>query len=176
MEQTLQALGGILLKAIPTILIVLVVHFYLKRMLFRPLERVLHERDEVTAGARKLADRAFAHAEQKAAEYEAALRQARAEAFREQETIRRSLLDEQNQQVEAARARTSEMVRSAKQQIEQDAEAARRGLAETAASLADQIAAALLSGGYGGPEAGNTVGVGGSTADRGQGPEGRSRR
>ena len=36
MEQTLQALAGILLKAIPTIFLLLFLYFYLKLMLFGP--------------------------------------------------------------------------------------------------------------------------------------------
>lgn len=146
MEQTLHALGGILLKAIPTVLILLLVHFYLKRMLFRPLEKVLHQRDEATAGARRLAEAVFARAGQKSAEYEAAIQQARVEAFREQEAIRARWLDEQNQQVEAAKGRNAGMVRAAKDQIDRDAGSAREVLSETTAQLADQIVAAVLEG------------------------------
>ena len=36
MEKTLDALAGILLRAIPTVLIVLLLHWYLKAMLFQP--------------------------------------------------------------------------------------------------------------------------------------------
>ncbi len=55
MEATLAALGGILLKAIPTLLIVLLLHFYLKATFFKPLEKVLHERYNATEGSRKMA-------------------------------------------------------------------------------------------------------------------------
>ena len=50
MDQTLHALGGILLKSIPTVVLLLFLYFYLKSMLFGPLTRVLKQRDELTAG------------------------------------------------------------------------------------------------------------------------------
>ena len=55
MDATLHALGEILLKAVPTVLLVVVLHFYLKYVFFRPLKKVLAERYDATEGARKLA-------------------------------------------------------------------------------------------------------------------------
>ena len=43
MDATLLALGGILLKAVPTFLLVILLNFYLKAMFFKPLEKVLRE-------------------------------------------------------------------------------------------------------------------------------------
>src|SRR5690242_1574150 len=88
MEQTLHALGGLFLNALPTFLLLIVLHFYLKGIFFKPMTRVLQERYEATEGARKRADESLAKAAGKAAEYEAALRDARAEVYREQEAER----------------------------------------------------------------------------------------
>ena len=66
MEQTLQALGGILLKAIPTVILLLILHAYLRAVLFTPLEKMLRQRGELTEGARKAADQSLAAAEAKA--------------------------------------------------------------------------------------------------------------
>ena len=44
MEATLRALSGILLHAIPTFLLVIFLHFYLKYMFFKPLGKVLQAR------------------------------------------------------------------------------------------------------------------------------------
>src|SRR5579862_667400 len=101
MEQIIQSLGGILLKAIPTVFILLLLHFYLKAMLFGPLARVLKERDELTVGARKAAEQSLAAAERKAQEYESKLREARAEVYRQQEETRRVWLEEQTAQIAA---------------------------------------------------------------------------
>src|SRR5580698_8581968 len=65
MEQTLHDLSGILLRAIPSAFLLIVVHFYLKGMLFKPLQKVLKQREELTAGARKAADESLAAAERK---------------------------------------------------------------------------------------------------------------
>jgi len=76
MEEILQALGGILLRAIPTVILLILVHFYLKRMLFRPLEQTLAKRREQTDGAQEAARASLARAEEKAAMYELALKEA----------------------------------------------------------------------------------------------------
>ena len=57
MDATLHALGEILLKAVPTVLLVVVLHFYLKYVFFKPLKKVLEERYNATEGARKLSGR-----------------------------------------------------------------------------------------------------------------------
>ena len=73
MEETLRQLGGILLRAVPTFIFVVLLHLYLKYIFFKPLERVLRERYDATEGARKLAEESIARAAQKADEYEAAI-------------------------------------------------------------------------------------------------------
>jgi F-type H+-transporting ATPase subunit b len=145
MEQTLQALGGILLKSIPTVVLVLFLHFYLKKMLFGPLERVLKQRDEATIGARKAAEESFANAEKRAAEYEAAIRDARAEVYKEQEAVRNSLISEQDTRIQQARHSIEGLVNEARIRIEAETETARRTLADSAGLLADQIADQVLA-------------------------------
>jgi len=74
MDATLHALGGILLRAIPTFLLVVFLQVYLKMMFFKPLEKVLKQRYDATEGARKLAEQSLERASAKTAEYEAAVR------------------------------------------------------------------------------------------------------
>ena len=83
MDETLRQLGGILLRAVPTFLLVVLLHFYLKFIFFKPLGRILRQRYDATEGARKLAEASLAKASEKAAEYEAALRAVRAETYKE---------------------------------------------------------------------------------------------
>src|ERR1017187_6533948 len=144
MEQTLQALSGILLKAIPTIVLVLILHFYLKRMLFGPLDRVLKQRDEATSGARKAAEESLSRAERRAAEYEAAIREARAGVYREQEEARKQLLADQNAHIRDSRARFEAMIQEARSRIQGEAEIAKRSLSDSAGVLADPIAHSVL--------------------------------
>jgi len=144
MEETLQALGGILLKAIPTIILLIVLHFYLKAMLFGPLDRMLKQRRALTEGARETAEASLAAANRKAEEYEAKLRDARAAVYKQQEEIRKGWLDEQAKQVAEARTRNETAVKAARDGIAQDAAAARKSLQDTSAAVADQIVAMVL--------------------------------
>src|SRR5579862_3718628 len=108
MEQILNALGGLALKAIPTICIFVLLYFYIKAMLFRPLEKVLTERDALTEGAKKAAEAAFAAAERKQKEYEQKFAEAQAEVYRIQEETRRQWLEAQASQIADARKRMEE--------------------------------------------------------------------
>jgi len=145
MEQTLHALGGILLKSIPTVVLLLFLYFYLKSMLFGPLNRVLQQRDELTAGTRHAAQKSLKDAERKVSEYEAKMREARAEVYREQEETRKQWLADQARQIDSARERTGRSVQQAKEEIMAEVTGARQSLAESSSALADQIANSLLA-------------------------------
>jgi F-type H+-transporting ATPase subunit b len=144
MQETLNALGGILQKASITVVLLIILHFYLKAVLFGPLDRVMQKRRELTEGARKTAEESHAAAARKADEYEAKLRDARAVVYKQQEEIRKRWLDEQAQQVAEARARSEATVKSAREALAQDAAAARKSLQDTSAAVADQIVAMVL--------------------------------
>ena len=144
MQETLQALGGILLKAIPTVIFLIILHFYLKAVLFGPLDRMLKQRRELTEGARKVAEDSLAAATRKAEEYEAKLRDARAVVYKQQEEIRKRWLEEQAQQVADARASSESAVKAAREALALDADVARKSLQESSKAVADQIVATVL--------------------------------
>lgn len=144
MEQTLQALGGIFLKAIPTIVLVVFLYIYLRIMLFGPLQKTLQRRDQLTAGAKKTAEDSLAAAERKAAEYEAKLAEARSEVYKQQEETRKAWLADQAAQVAEARGRVEAQVKQARFDIAGEAAAARQNLLDTSGVLADQIASMVL--------------------------------
>lgn len=146
MDATLHDLGGLLLKAIPTLLLLLIVHVYLKRMFFRPMREVLAKRREATEGARKSAEALVAKASEQAAALEASLHQAREAIYREQEEARRRWIGEQTARLEEARRSSRDLIQQAKQQLEMEAAAAKRDLTATTAALADQIARSILEG------------------------------
>ena len=145
MEQTLHALQGILLKSIPTICLLVFLYFYLKLMLFGPLQQVLKKRDALTIGTRQAADQSLKEAEHKVQEYEARLREARAEVYREQEDLRQGWLADQAGQIAQAREASAAKLAQAREQMAADTAAARESLADSSSALADQIAAAVLS-------------------------------
>lgn len=144
MDSTLQALGGILLKAIPTLILLFIVNIYLRSVFFKPLEEILKKRREMTEGAREAAEASFKRADERSAEYEAKLREARSEMYREHEKMRRSWIDDQAHALDETRKRTHELVQNAKAAIDKDVEASKNELATYADSLADQIAGSLL--------------------------------
>ncbi|MEN6535768.1 MAG: hypothetical protein ABFD60_03040 [Bryobacteraceae bacterium] len=146
MQEILHSLGGLLLKALPTFFLVVLLHFYLKRVFFRPLDKVLRERGEATEGARKAADESLATASRMSAEYEQAVRTVRGDIYREQEETRRRWRQEQAQTLEEARLKTGETVREAKNQIAAEAAEARQALAAESERLAGEIVESILKG------------------------------
>lgn len=146
MEQILDFLKGLAPRALPTFLLVILLHWYLKKVLFQPMERVMEERRRRTAGSVEASEAAVAQAREKMEAYEKSLGDARAEIYRQQEESRRKLGEQQAAAVEAARSEAAVRVAAAKAEIAAEAERASAGLAAEADRLADQIASAVLAG------------------------------
>jgi F-type H+-transporting ATPase subunit b len=146
MDAILRALGEILLNAVPTFLLVFILTFYLKKVFFQPMEKVLRERFEATEGARKLADQALARASARTAQYEAAIRAARSEIYQSQEQFYKELQESQAAQIVAARQSAGEHVHEAKADLAREVEAARASLAQASEGLAAEIADRMVRG------------------------------
>jgi F0F1-type ATP synthase membrane subunit b/b' len=146
MEQIVRTLQDILVRAIPTLILVIALHWYLKKVLIEPMQRVLAERRKRTEGAVEAAESAVAQAAEKMAAYEKALAEARAGIYAGQEENRKRLGTEQAAAVEAARGKAAAQVAAARVEIAAEAEAARAGLAAESDRLAEQIAQAVLAG------------------------------
>ena len=146
MDKMLSDVGAILLRAIPTFILVIFLFFYLKNMFFGPLEKVLAERRSKTDGARKQAKHSIEAAEMRVAQYEAQLHAARTEVFAKVDAERKQWNDVHAAQIAAAREKSLAQVKDARMQIAQQAEAARGTLATEAETLAAQIAATVLKG------------------------------
>ena len=144
MEATLHALGQILVQALPTFVLVLLLFVYLRSVFFKPLERVLAERDEATEGARQKAAAALDRAQAKVDAYEEQMRAARNEIYREHEEVRLKWRDDQTAQVAAARQRTEVLVKEAKATVAAEASQAKATLAANSQALADEITKAIL--------------------------------
>lgn len=144
MEKTLHDLGLILLYALPTFFLVLLLHVYLRVVLFKPLARTLEQRREATEGAREAAAASLDRAARKASEYEEALRVARNEIYREQEIIRAQWRDEQTARVAEARTRAEQLVKEAKAGLAAEVAQARTTLESQSRELADSITRTVL--------------------------------
>jgi F-type H+-transporting ATPase subunit b len=134
-----------MLKAIPTIIILILLFWYFRAMLFQPLGRVLKQREELTEGARRAAEKSLKLAESKQQEYEKKFAEARADVYKFQEETRKKWLDEHAAHIADAKAKSEATVREAKDQIAKEAAAARVNLTEASASLAAEIADTILN-------------------------------
>src|SRR6185437_5323359 len=105
MDVILHQLGELLLKAVPTFILVVLLQFYLKRVFFKPLEKILKQRYDATEGAKKAAEESLQRAAAKAAEYEAAMRAARTDVYQAQEQFHRELQEREAAQILEARQR-----------------------------------------------------------------------
>jgi F-type H+-transporting ATPase subunit b len=145
MNDTLLALGDLLVKAIPTILFFILLTAYLKRVFFRPMAAILDQRKKATEGVRELAQRAFEAAEQKSSEFERALQMARAQIHEEHEALRRAWEQEQVEAIAKARAEADARIEQAKQDIARDLETVEAELNSSIEPLSERIVNSLLS-------------------------------
>jgi F-type H+-transporting ATPase subunit b len=144
MDETLHALAGILLRALPTFFLVFLLSVYLRHIFFRPLERVLQERYEAGGGARKLAEESMLRAAARSAEYDAAVRAARVGIYQAQERAFQELEEKRAGELAGARERAAALAREAKAQLAAEAETAKARMAGDVGSLAAQIADSIL--------------------------------
>ena len=144
MEETLRQLGGLLLGAIPTIVLFLILLGSYRVILHNSLEQTLRERRERTEGAVAKARVDIAAAETKTTEYENALREARLTIFKAQEQRRNKALDLRQQAVAEARSQADARVRQERQAIEADLVTAKNNLQAEADRLATEVIHAVL--------------------------------
>ncbi|HEV2115395.1 MAG TPA: hypothetical protein VGR48_05180 [Terriglobales bacterium] len=144
MDEILRQLGGYLLGAIPTIVLLLVVFAAYRALVHRPLARVLAERHSRTEGAMERARADIAAAEAKAADYEQRLREARTALFKAQEARRKQALEARAAALAEARAHAQKQVQEARETIETSKVTAQDRLQVEAGRLADEIIRAIL--------------------------------
>ncbi|MEK6288965.1 MAG: ATP synthase F0 subunit B [Acidobacteriota bacterium] len=118
--------------------------FVLNRILFRPIGRVLDERQTLTEGAANEARAAKRSYEARLAEYEATIRQARAESYRQSEQERAVALDNRRRLIEEAKQFANEEIGRAKNEIERQVADARAGLESESLQIADRISRTVL--------------------------------
>jgi F-type H+-transporting ATPase subunit b len=144
MQEMVHQLGDLVLQAVPTVLIILLFYFILRALFFKPLLKVMAEREARTVGAQRAAELAKAAAAEKEKEYQDALKHARVHVYAEQEAARKKLLDERTELIKQARAAAAAQVAAAKERISGEFAAARRDLETTVAQLSAEIASRIL--------------------------------
>ncbi len=144
MQEIVHQLGELFLQAVPTVLILIAFYLILRVLFFKPLLKVMAERDARTSGARKAAESAQAAAAEKVKQYQEALKQARAKMYAEQEAERKKLLDERAALLKDQRSKAAGEVAKAKQRVANELGAARREMEATVAQLSAEIARRVL--------------------------------
>jgi F-type H+-transporting ATPase subunit b len=144
MQEIVQQLGELFLQAVPTVLIILAFYLMMRALFFKPLLKVMAEREARTAGARKAAQAAEAAAAEKVKQYQEALKRARAQVYSEQEAARKKLLDERAALLKEARSKAAAEVAMGKERVAKELAAARRDIEVSVGQLAAEIARRVL--------------------------------
>jgi F0F1-type ATP synthase membrane subunit b/b' len=150
--EILNQLGELFLQAVPTVIIVFLFYFFMRWSFFNPMERVLSERHKRAEGARQEAEASRLAVQEKLRAYNETLRKARGEIFTEQEAVRRTVLEERQTAVSAARVAAQTELQAAKASLAAQVETVRVQLEQSSTGLADEIAEAILSGSSSGPD------------------------
>jgi F-type H+-transporting ATPase subunit b len=144
MDETLRQLGGLLLGSIPTIIFFVLLYAIYTVLVHKPLVRILSERRAKTEGAIEQARKDIAFAEERTAEYERRLREARLAAFKRQEARRQQAMQLRAAAVAEARARAQAQVEEARAAIEVEKTTAQRSLEAESGRLAAEIIRSVL--------------------------------
>lgn len=126
------------------IVIILVMVFVLNATLFKPINRILAERERRTRGRSGEAQGILKSVEEKLAHYERTLREARAEAYRLMEQERAEAMRERTDKLAATREEIEREVADQKQAIQTQKEEARASLESNARQIALEIGAHIL--------------------------------
>ncbi|MGH9466279.1 MAG: hypothetical protein ACRD1Y_02885 [Terriglobales bacterium] len=146
MEQTLHQLVNLLFGSIPTILLFIALHYYLKWALYRPLQRTLDQRSGRIEGRKAAARQLLQTAEQKLAGYELSLRQRHLDNFKLIEAQRLGGMALGQSHIAAARQEAVRTMVEARQHLAEQNTEAHRQLRATAERLAQQIVVQVLRG------------------------------
>ena len=144
MPDLVHQIGELFLRAVPVALIVLIFYLLLRSLFFRPILKVMAEREARTVGAQKAAETAQAAAWEKEKQYQEALKQAKARVYQDQEAERKKLLDERAAMLKETRTKATEEVGTAKQRVTREVAEAAKEIEASAVELAREIAGRVL--------------------------------
>ena len=126
------------------LLAVVVMIAVLNRTLYRPINKILMERELQTKGRLTEAEKALRETENRLSRYERSLREARGAGYRLVETERSGALAERQASIESLKKEMRSLVTQQKLEIGVQAEAAREALEHESRSTAEQISAQIL--------------------------------
>lgn len=126
------------------IAIILIMVFVLNTTLFKPINRILEEREKKTRGRSSEAHDILRRVEEGLSRYESTLRGARAEGYRLMENERSTAMVERQQKLSSIREEVTATLEQQKRELSLQAEEARGALATDARRLAAEIGGHIL--------------------------------
>ena len=132
------------LSVIFVIIAVVLLAVVLDRVLFKPLLRVMREREAAITSAMALAESAAARAQAASAEFDANVTAARTELYRQMDERRKAAEGYRNELVAQTRAEVGAQLASAKAELDAQAAKARATLEAEADELGREIATKVL--------------------------------
>ncbi|HYE72348.1 MAG TPA: hypothetical protein VEF04_03420 [Blastocatellia bacterium] len=118
--------------------------FILNATLFKPINRVLEERDRLSRGRMSETRQLLAQYEERLQKYEGQIRAARAEAYQYAEEQRRQALAKQQELIAQVKTEVSQQIAAARQEIGAQSAAAKSNLEQEARQMAAQISSQIL--------------------------------
>jgi F-type H+-transporting ATPase subunit b len=132
------------LSVVWVIFFVLLLTAVLNRLLFKPLLRVMEERQRAITSARELAERSALEAKRAAAEFDRKTGEARADLYRQMDEMRRTAMDERATILARTREEAESEIAAASAKLQAEADDARRRLSTDAESLGAAVAERIL--------------------------------
>jgi len=126
------------------IFLILVMVAVLNRTLFKPINRILSERESQTVGSSAEARSTVNRVRERVREYEQRLREARNEGYQLLEQRKIESLREREKRVSQLKNEISSWTDQQRRELQQAAQGARRTLSQNSSELATQIAARIL--------------------------------
>ncbi|HEX8423820.1 MAG TPA: hypothetical protein VF634_10435 [Pyrinomonadaceae bacterium] len=126
------------------IALILVMVFVLNATLFRPINRILEEREKRTRGRSDEAHGILQRVEESTANYEKSLREARAEGYRLMEQVRAEAMRERQLVINALREEVERSIAEQKEALAAQTESARATLGSDAQRMAKEIGERIL--------------------------------
>ncbi len=139
MDEILRQLGELLLGSVPTIVLFSILFVAYRVLVHAPLEKVLSERHDKSEGALEKARADIAAAESRTAEYEKALRNARLQLFKAQESRRQAALDAKTAMLAQARSAADAKIHEAKDVLDREVAASKLSLQAESERLATEV-------------------------------------
>ena len=116
----------------------------LNLILFKPLQKILAERESRTSGLMDEAQTKTNHQMGLLSEYQATVKNARMEAYRQQEQLRNEALKKRAEVLAKAKVAGEQMIQDSRVSLLSQVETAKRQLDQDAKELAHGIASAIL--------------------------------